>query len=79
MTVKEAAAWLGVPLSTLYEWLHRPMANGQPVLPSRRLYRRRGIRIKPADLERVFDRLEGAHAPRCLSFFENPQKEEENG
>lgn len=70
ISVKEAAERLSVPLSTVYAWLKLEAGDGRPVLPFKRLYRRKGIRVRVRDVESVFDRLPWAEPARGrLSFF----------
>lgn len=63
-TIKEVAEAFAVPLFTVYGWTRQLCADGQPVLPVRKLGRL--VRVRVRDLDQLDARLSARPA---VSFF----------
>lgn len=63
-TIKEVAEAYAVPLQTVYAWTRQRCADGQPVLPVRKLGRL--VRVRVRDLDALDARLAARPA---VSFF----------
>lgn len=63
-TVKEVAEAFAVPLQTVYAWTRQQCADGQPVLPVRKLGRL--VRVRVRDLDALDARL---CARPAVTFF----------
>lgn len=68
LTVKEVSELLSVPLQTVYTWTRQKTAEGEPVLPKRKLGR--AVRILMTDVDKLEERL-ASRLP--ASFFAEKQ------